>query len=129
MYINTPGGSVSAGLAIYDTMQLIDSEIKTVCTGIAASMGSILLVAGTPGKRCILKHSKVMIHQPSSGVRGTASDILIEAEEISKCREELFSILAEHTGVSKEQIAKDADRDKWFTAEEAKAYNLIDQIL
>jgi len=128
LYINSPGGSVSAGLAIYDTMKLVKPDIKTVCTGTAASMAAILLAAGTKGKRSILPHSRVMIHQPSGGAFGTASDILIEAEEIKKCRQELADLLAEATGKPVKTILKDLDRDKWFNANEALEYNLVDEI-
>lgn len=127
LYINTPGGSVSAGLAIYDTMQLVKPNVNTICVGLAASMGSVLLAAGN--KRSILPHSKVMIHQPSGAAYGQASDILIEAEEIKKCREELCSLLSKHTNQPYDKVFKDMDRDFWFTAEEAKQYNLVDKIL
>lgn len=127
LYINTPGGVVSSGLGIYDTMQLIEPKIKTICTGLAASMGSILLTAGDD--RSILPHAKVMIHQPIGGVSGQASDILIEAEEIKKCRSELCSIISTHTKQSFETVFKDMDRDHWFTAEEAVKYGLVDRIL
>ena len=129
MYINTPGGSVTAGLGIYDTMQLVEPDIATICTGMAASMGSILLCAGTKGKRSALPHSRVMIHQPLGGVSGQASDILIEAKEIEKCRTELFGIIAEHSGQKAEKIAADADRNFWMSAQEALDYGMIDRIL
>lgn len=129
MYINTPGGSVTAGLGIYDTMQLVEPDIATICTGMAASMGSILLCAGTKGKRSALPHSRVMIHQPLGGVSGQASDILIEAKEIEKCRAELFGIIAEHSGQKAEKIAADADRNFWMSAQEALDYGMIDRIL
>lgn len=129
MYLNTPGGSVSAGLGIYDTMQLIEPDVATVTTGLAASMGSVLLCAGTPGKRSALPHSRIMIHQPLGGVRGQASDILIEAREIEKCREELCSLLAQHSGQPYDKVFADMDRNFWLNAEEAKAYGLIDSIL
>lgn len=129
MYINTPGGSVSAGMGIYDTMQLITPDISTICTGMAASMGAILLCAGTAGKRAALPHSRIMIHQPLGGVQGQASDIIIEAREIEKCRKELYDILSFHTGTPLEQIAKDADRNYWMRAEEAQGYGIIDNIL
>lgn len=129
MYINTPGGSVTAGLGIYDTMQLVEPDIATICTGMAASMGSILLCAGTKGKRSALPHSRVMIHQPLGGVSGQASDILIEAKEIEKCRAELFGIIAEHSGQKVEKIAADADRNFWMSAQEALDYGMIDRIL
>lgn len=129
MYLNTPGGSVSAGLGIYDTMQLIEPDVATVTTGLAASMGSVLLCAGAPGKRSALPHSRIMIHQPLGGVRGQASDILIEAREIEKCREELCSLLAQHSGQPYDKVFTDMDRNFWLNAEEAKAYGLIDSIL
>ena len=127
LYLNTPGGIVSAGLGIYDTMQLIRPNVNTICTGLAASMGSILLVAGK--ERSILPHAKVMIHQPLGGAAGQASDILIEAEEIKKCRDELCSILAEHTKQPFDRVFQDMDRDHWFTAQEAIDYGLVDKIL
>lgn len=129
MYINTPGGSVSAGLGIYDTMQIISPDVATICTGMAASMGSILLCAGTEGKRSALKHSRVMIHQPLGGVKGQASDILIEAREMEKCRNELYEIIAEHSGQPLDVIAKDADRNFWMTSQEAIDYGMIDRII
>ena len=127
LYLNTPGGIVSAGLGIYDTMQLIRPNVNTICTGLAASMGSVLLVAGK--ERSILPHAKVMIHQPLGGAAGQASDILIEAEEIKKCRDELCSILAEHTKQPFDRVFQDMDRDHWFTAQEAIDYGLVDKIL
>lgn len=129
MYINTPGGSVSAGLGIYDTMQLISPDVATICTGMAASMGSILLCAGAKGKRSALPHSRVMIHQPLGGISGQASDILIEAKEIERCRTELFGIISEHSGQPVEKIAADADRNYWMTSQEAVEYGMIDKIL
>ena len=129
IYINTPGGEVSSGLAIYDTMQIIDPDVATICTGMAASMGSVLLAAGTQGKRAALPHSRVMIHQPLGGARGQASDILIAAEEIRKTRDELCSILAMHSGQPMEKILADADRDFWMTSQEALEYGMIDSIL
>lgn len=129
LYLNTPGGSVTAGLGIYDTMQLITPDVATICTGMAASMGSILLCAGAEGKRSALPHSRVMIHQPLGGVKGQASDILIEAKEIEKCRQELYEILAAHTGQSLEKIFSDADRNFWMSSAEAKDYGMIDNIL
>ena len=128
LYINSPGGSVSAGLGIYDTMQLISSDVATICTGMAASMGAVLLTAGAAGKRSALPHSRVMIHQPLGGAQGQASDIEITAREIAKTKRELYEILALHSGASIKKIEKDADRDYWLTAEEAKAYGLIDII-
>ena len=127
LYLNTPGGIVSAGLGIYDTMQIISPKVNTICTGLAASMGSILLSAGE--KRSILPHARVMIHQPLGGVTGQASDIIIEAEEIKKCRDELCNILAEHTKQPFDKVVQDMDRDHWFTAQEAMDYGLVDKIL
>lgn len=129
MYLNTPGGSVSAGLGIYDTIQLIEPDVSTICTGMAASMGAVLLCAGTPGKRSALKHSRIMIHQPLGGAQGQASDIEIAAREILKTKTELYTIISEHTGKPVEQIASDADRDHWMTSEEAKNYGIIDEVL
>ena len=129
LYLNTPGGSVSAGLGIYDTMQLVSPDIATICTGMAASMGSVLLCAGTKGKRSALPHSRVMIHQPLGGVHGQAEDILIEAREIEKCRAELFQILASHTGQPFEKVFADGDRNYWMTADESLAYGMVDGIL
>lgn len=129
IYINSPGGSVSAGLGIYDTMQLIAPEVSTICTGMAASMGAVLLTAGAKGKRSALPHSRVMVHQPLGGVQGQASDIEITAREILKYKQELYEILANHSGQPIEKIAADADRDYWMRAEEAKAYGLIDEVL
>ena len=129
IYINSPGGSVSAGLGIYDTMQLINCDVATVCTGMAASMGAVLLTAGQAGKRSALPHSRVMIHQPLGGAQGQASDIEITAREILKTKRELYEILSAHSGASIEQIERDADRDYWLTATEAKNYGLIDEVL
>lgn len=129
LYINSPGGSVSAGLGIYDTMQLVSCDVATICTGMAASMGAVLLTAGAAGKRSALPHSRVMIHQPLGGVQGQASDIEITAREIAKTKRELYEILSEHSGVAIEKIEEDADRDYWLTAAEAKAYGLIDSVL
>lgn len=129
IYLNTPGGQVSSGLGIYDTMQLVAPDVATICTGMAASMGSVLLCAGTPGKRSALPHSRVMIHQPLGGARGQASDILIEAKEIEKCREELFGLIASHTGQPIEKVFADGDRNFWMSAQEAKEYGMIDTIL
>ena len=129
LYLNTPGGIVSAGLGIYDTMQLVEPDVATICTGLAASMGSVLLCAGAKGKRSALPHSKVMIHQPLGGVSGQASDILIEAKEIEKCRKELIQILADHSHQSYEKVFADADRNFWMTAQEALEYGMIDKIL
>ena len=127
LYLNTPGGLVSAGLGIYDTMQIIKPNVNTICTGLAASMGSILLAAGK--ERFILPHAKVMIHQPLGGAMGQASDIIIEAEEIRKCRDELCNILSEHTKQSFDKVFQDMDRNHWFTAQEAVDYGLVDKIL
>lgn len=129
IYLNTPGGSVYAGLGIYDTMQYISSDVSTICTGMAASMGAVLLVAGAKDKRFALKHSRIMIHQPMGGVQGQASDIEITAREILKLRKELYSIIAEHSGNSIKKIEKDSDRDYWMTAEEAKEYGMVDKVL
>lgn len=129
IYINSPGGSVYAGYGIYDTMQFINSDVSTICTGMAASMAAVLLVSGTSGKRFALKHSRVMIHQPLGGVQGQASDIEITAKEIAKIKKELYTIISEHSGMSIEKVAKDADRDYWMTAEEAKEYGMIDEVM
>ncbi|MCD7710652.1 MAG: ATP-dependent Clp endopeptidase proteolytic subunit ClpP [Porphyromonadaceae bacterium] len=129
IYLNTPGGSVYAGLGIYDTMQYIASDVSTICTGMAASMGAVLLVAGATGKRFALQHSRVMIHQPMGGAQGQASDIEITAREIQKLKKELYTIIATHSGKSYEQIEKDSDRDYWMTSAEAKEYGMIDDIL
>jgi ATP-dependent Clp protease protease subunit len=129
IYFNTPGGSVYAGFGIYDTMQYITANVATICTGMAASMGAILLTAGTKGKRSALKHSRVMIHQPMGGAQGQASDIEITAREISKIKKELYNIIAQHTGKSYEQVEYDADRDYWMTSEEAVEYGMIDEVL
>lgn len=129
IYINSPGGSVYAGYGIYDTMQFINSDVSTICTGIAASMASVLLVAGTTGKRFALKHSRVMIHQPLGGAQGQASDIEITAREIGKVKKELYAIISEHSGKPVDQIEKDADRDYWMTSSEAKDYGMIDAVM
>ena len=129
IYINSPGGSVSAGLGIYDTMQLISSDVATICTGLAASMGAVLLTAGATGKRSALPHSRVMIHQPLGGAQGQASDIEITAREIIKTKHELYEILSNHSGVDIAKIEQDADRDYWMTSYEARDYGLIDQVL
>lgn len=129
IYLNTPGGYVNAGLGIYDTMQYIKPDVATICTGLAASMGSVLLCAGQKGKRTALEHSRVMIHQPLGGAQGQASDIEIAAREILKTKEELYSIIAKHTGKSIKKIEKDGDRDYWLTAKEALDYGIIDEIL
>jgi len=129
LYFNTPGGSVHAGLGIYDTMQYITSDIATICTGMAASMGAVLLTAGTKGKRSALKHSRIMIHQPMGGVEGQASDIEIQAREILKIKRELYEIIALHSGNPVEKVERDSDRDHWMTSQEAKDYGMIDEIL
>lgn len=129
MYINSPGGSVSAGLGIYDTMNLVAPPVSTICTGMAASMAAILLCAGEAGQRSALPHSSVMIHQPLGGARGQASDILIEAKEIEKTRHELYEIIAHRSGQHIDKVYTDADRDYWMTAQEAKDYGMIDRIL
>ena len=129
IYINSPGGSVYAGYGIYDTMQFIGSNVSTICTGIAASMASVLLVAGEKGKRFALKHSRVMIHQPLGGTQGQASDIEIAAREILKVKKELYTIISNHSGKPFEEVEKDSDRDYWMTSEEAKAYGMVDEIL
>ena len=129
IYINSPGGSVSAGLGIYDTMQLVSPDVATICTGLAASMGAVLLTAGARGKRSALPHSRVMIHQPLGGAQGQASDIEITAREILKTKRELYEILSAHSGVSLKKIERDADRDYWLTAAEAREYGLIDEVL
>lgn len=128
IYLNTPGGSVYAGLGIYDTMQFVKSRVATICTGLAASMGAVLLVAGEPGMRAALPHSRVMIHQPLGGVQGQASDIEITAREILKLKDELYQIIADHSGQSIERIRQDADRDHWLTAHEALEYKMIDKV-
>ena len=129
MYLNTPGGQVHSGLAIYDTMQLVQPDVATVCTGMAASMGAVLLCAGQKGKRSALPHSRVLIHQPLGGAQGQATEILIAAKEIEKTRTELFNIIAQHSGQSVKKVAQDGERDYWMTAEEAKAYGMVDEIL
>lgn len=129
LYINSPGGSVTAGLAIYDTMQYIKADVITICLGLAASMGSFLLAAGTKGKRLALPNSRIMIHQPMGGTRGQATDIEIEAKEILRVRTQLNNMLVECTGQSLEKIEKDTDRDYFMSAEEAKEYGLIDQVI
>ena len=129
IYLNSPGGSVYAGLGIYDTMQFITSDVATICTGMAASMAAVLLVAGEKGKRSALKHSRVMIHQPMGGVQGQASDIEITAREIMKMKNELYTIISDHSGQTFEQIEKDSDRDYWMTSQEALDYGMIDRVL
>lgn len=129
IYLNSPGGSVYAGLGIYDTMQYISPDVATICTGMAASMGAVLLCAGAHGKRTALKHSRVMIHQPLGGAQGQASDIEITAREILKLKKELYDIIAEHSGQPYEKVSEDSDRDYWMRAEEAKEYGMIDEVL
>lgn len=129
MYINSPGGSVYAGFGIYDTMQFVSPDVSTICTGIAASMGAVLMCAGVKGKRSALKHARIMIHQPSGAIGGQASDILITANEIKKMRNELDEVIAYHTGKDVKTIAADRDRDFWMTATEAKEYGLVDEVL
>ena len=129
IYLNSPGGSVTAGLGIYDTMQFISSDVATICTGMAASMAAVLLVAGKEGKRSALPHSRVMIHQPLGGVQGQASDIEIEAKEIMKFKKELYNIIAEHSHTPFDKVWNDSDRNYWMTAEEAKEYGMIDNVL
>ena len=129
LYLNTPGGQVSSGLGIYDTMQLVEPDVATICTGMAASMGSVLLCAGAKGKRSILPHARVLIHQPLGGAQGQASDILIAAREIEKLRTELFRIISEHSGQPLEKVAADGDRDFWMDAAEAVEYGMVDEIL
>lgn len=129
LYLNSPGGGVYAGLGIYDTMQFISSPVSTICTGMAASMAAVLLVAGNKEKRFALQHSRVMIHQPMGGAQGQASDIEITAREIQKLKKELYQIIADHSGKAMEEIERDADRDYWMTAAEAKAYGMIDEVM
>ena len=129
IYINSPGGSVTAGLGIYDTMQFINSQVSTICTGMAASMAAVLLVAGQEGKRYALPHSRVMIHQPLGGVQGQASDIEIEAREIQKYKKELYTIISDHSHTPFDKVWADSDRNYWMTAEEAKEYGMVDEVL
>lgn len=129
LFINSPGGSVIAGMGMYDTMQYVTPDVATICTSLAASMGAVLLAAGQNGKRSILPHARVMIHQPSGGMQGQFSDMEINYKLISKLREELYNMLAQHTGKTFDDIARDSDRDNWMTSEEAKAYGLVDEIL
>ena len=129
IYLNSPGGSVSAGLGIYDTMQFVTSDVATICTGMAASMAAVLLVAGKEGKRSALPHSRVMIHQPLGGVQGQASDIEIEAREIQKLKKELYQIIADHSHTDYDKVWADSDRNYWMTAQEALEYGMIDQVL
>ena len=129
VYINSPGGSVYAGLGIYDTMQYINADVATICTGMAASMGAVLMCAGQKGKRTALKHARVMIHQPLGGAQGQASDIEITAREIQKLKKELYDIIAFHSNQTYEKVWSDSDRDYWMTAEEAKDYGMVDEVL
>ena len=129
IYINSPGGSVYAGLGIYDTMQYITPDVATICTGIAASMGAVLLVAGAKGKRAALRHSRVMIHQPSGGAQGVAADMEINLREMMKLKEELYTIISDHSGQSYEWVEKSSDRDYWMKAAEAKEFGMIDEVL
>lgn len=129
LYINSPGGGVYAGLGLYDTMQFVTPDIATICTGMAASMAAVLMCAGAPGKRSALKHSRIMMHQPSAGAAGQASDVEITVNEIRKLKHELYEILSNHTGQTADKIAKDSNRDFWMTSDEAKEYGLIDEVL
>lgn len=129
IYINSPGGSVYAGLGIYDTMQVVNPDVATICTGMAASMGAVLMCAGAKGKRSALKHSRIMIHQPMGGAQGQASDMEITLQEILKLKKELYSIISHHSGQDFDKVENDSDRDYWMTAEEAKAYGMVDEIL
>ncbi|MEO6790481.1 MAG: ATP-dependent Clp protease proteolytic subunit [Ornithinibacter sp.] len=129
LYINSPGGSVTAGMAIFDTMQWVPNDVATVAMGMAASMGQFLLSAGTPGKRYATPHARVMMHQPSGGIGGTASDIKIQAEQLLHIKKQMAELIAEHTGQSIEQIEEDSDRDRWFTAAEAKDYGFVDNVI
>lgn len=129
LYINSPGGSVTAGMAIYDTMQLVECDVATFAMGLAASMGQFLLSSGTPGKRYALPHARILMHQPSAGIGGTASDIAIQAEQYKLTKREMAEITAQQTGQTTEQIEKDADRDRWFTAVQAKAYGFVDEVI
>ncbi len=129
LYINSPGGGVYAGLGLYDTMQFVNPDIATICTGIAASMAAVLMAAGAPPKRSALKHSRIMMHQPSAGAAGQASDVAITVNEVRKIKQELYEILSNHTGQNLEKIAKDSNRDFWMTASEAKEYGLVDEVL
>lgn len=129
MYINSPGGSVYAGFGVYDTMQVIGPDVATICTGMAASMATVLMCAGVKGKRTALRHARIMMHQPSGAIGGQASDIEITAREIKRIKKELYDIIAEHSGQTYEKVSEDSDRDFWMLAEEAKAYGLIDEVL
>lgn len=129
LYINSPGGSVTAGMAIYDTMQFVPCDVATYGMGLAASMGQFLLAAGAKGKRYALPHARIMMHQPSAGVGGTAADIAIQAEQFAQTKREMAELIAEHTGQTFEQITKDSDRDRWFTAQQAKEYGIVDHVI
>jgi ATP-dependent Clp protease protease subunit len=129
LYINSPGGSVTAGMAIFDTMQWVKPDVATVAMGMAASMGQFLLSAGTPGKRYATPHARVMMHQPSGGIGGTASDIKIQAEQMLHIKKQMAELIAQHTGQTLDQIEKDSDRDRWFTAEEAREYGFVDHVV
>ncbi|MBV20061.1 MAG: ATP-dependent Clp protease proteolytic subunit [Cytophagia bacterium] len=129
LYINSPGGSVYAGLGIYDTMQYVSPDVATICTGMAASMGAVLLSGGQKGKRSALKHSRIMIHQPSGGMQGQSTDMEITLRQMQELRKDLYNILSQHTGKTYKEIEKDSDRDKWMRSEEAKSYGIIDEIL
>jgi ATP-dependent Clp protease protease subunit len=129
MYLNSPGGSVYAGLGIYDTMQIINPDVSTICTGIAASMAAVLMCAGTEGKRTALKHSRIMLHQPSSAIGGQATDIDITVKEIRRVKNDLYTVIAQHTGQPIDKVAVDCDRDYWMMADEAKAYGIVDEVL
>ncbi|NNG37142.1 ATP-dependent Clp protease proteolytic subunit [Nakamurella sp. DB0629] len=128
-YINSPGGSVTAGMAIYDTMQLIEPDVATTAMGLAASMGQFLLTAGAPGKRSALPHARILMHQPSAGVGGTAADIAIQADMLTNSKKEMAELISQHTGQPVDRIIADSDRDRWFTAEEAKDYGFIDRVV
>ncbi len=129
LYINSPGGSVTAGMAIYDTMQFVGPDVGTICMGLGASMGQFLLCAGTPGKRFALPHARILMHQPSGGVQGQASDIAIQAEQMAYTKKLMAERIAEHTGQSVEQVQEDSERDRWFTADQAKDYGIIDSVV
>ncbi len=129
LYINSPGGSVTAGMAIYDTMQFVKPNVATVCLGLGASMGQFLLTAGSPGKRYALPHARILMHQPSAGVQGQAADIAIQAENLINIKREMAQLIADHSGQSVDTIIEDSDRDKWFTADEAKEYGLLDHVI
>jgi ATP-dependent Clp protease protease subunit len=129
LYINSPGGSVTAGMAIYDTMQFVNPDVGTICMGLGASMGQFLLCAGAPGKRYALPHARIMMHQPSAGMAGQATDIAIQAEQLKYIKDLLAQRIADHTGQTKEQVTEDSDRDRWFTADQAKDYGIIDNVI